>query len=240
MVVFITKKIYDALDGNENLKTYFEENYPETVKNIADKSIEFGVTVGEDSAGEPILANENFTFLGVPSFAKISAQPFNEEAISMIRDVRRAEDFTQKRIFEVASGFLGLADIPYNFRRKSFEFISTFGDIFNADPSKIGEWRNSYFKNNTDVAQFSKQELENMTFAKLLEDPATETMSDVVLNYIGKKAPFLGIKVAPEEMTAEKTLARPGGRMTIVDDLADSAIAVFTGRVLIEGVKKTP
>tara|TARA_R110002049_G_scaffold168752_2_gene335381 strand:+ start:111 stop:4580 length:4470 start_codon:yes stop_codon:yes gene_type:complete len=237
---FYYQKIYDALDGNENLKTYFEENYPETVKNIADKSVEFGVTVGEDSAGEPILAGENYTFLGVPSIVKTPAQPFNEEAISVVRNVRDAEDFTQKRIFEVASGFLGLADIPYNFRRKSFEFISTFGDIFNADPSKIGEWRNSYFKNNTDVAQFSKQELENMTFAKLLEDPATETMSDVVLNYIGKKAPFLGIKVAPEEMTAEKTLARPGGRMTIVDDLADSAIAVFTGRVLIEGVKKTP
>ena len=246
---FYYQRAYDVVDNNPSLYQYFEEYYPEMLQELKDLSTKFGVVVGETPYGQPILASQEYSFAGLPSALKIKAEPFNPEAISFVTDAKGFQTMAARAIYDVGVQAGATADWVFSPRKKGIEFLSLYGGLVGATPQKIAEWRNYWFNNDPNITPFTPEEIKNMTFDTLLQDPATETMSDRVINEIAKEVPELGLGVAPEGMPAESTLAAPGGiplgegPNALLEKIVSTGIGVLTGRGAVElaktGIRRT-
>ena len=240
---FYYQKAYDVVDNNPNLYQYFEEYYPEAIQEIKDKATKYGVVVGETPYGQPILASQEFSFAGLPSALKITAEPFNKDGIAFVTDAKEFQTMAGRIIYDLGVQAGSTADWIASPRKKGIEFLSLYGGIVGATPQKIAEWRNYWFNNDDTITPFSPEEIKNMTFDRLLQDPATQTMSDRVINEIAKRVPELGLSVAPEGMPAESTLAAPGGiplgegPNALLETILSTGIGVLTGRGAVELAK---
>lgn len=240
---FYYQRAYDVIDNNPNLYQYFEEYYPETIQEIKDKSIKYGIVVGETSYDQPILASQEYSFAGIPSPLKIKAEPFNPEAISFVTDAKEFQTMAARVLYDKGVDLGATVDWVVSPRKRGIEFLSLYGGIVGATPQKIAEWRNNWFNNDDTITPFSPEEIKNMTFDRLLQDPATQTMSDRVINKIAKKYPELGLSVVPEGMPAESTLAAPGGiplgegPNALLEEIIGVGTSVLTGRGAVELAK---
>jgi hypothetical protein len=240
---FYYQRAYDVVDNNPSLYQYFEEYYPETLQELKDLSTKYGVVVGETPYGQPILASQEYSFAGIPSALKIKAEPFNSEAIEFVTDAKQFQTMAARAIYDVGVQAGATADWVFSPRKKGIEFLSLYGGLAGATPQKIAEWRNYWFNNDPNTTPFTPEEIKNMTFGSLLQDPATQTMSDRVINEIAKKVPELGLGVAPEGMPAESTLAAPGGiplgegPNALLETIVSTGIGVLTGRGAVELAK---
>ncbi len=240
---FLYQRAYDVIDNNPNLYQYFEEYHPETIQELKNLATKYGVVVGETPYGQPILASQEYSFAGIPSALKITAEPFNKESIAFVTDAKEFQTMAARVIYDVGVQAGATADWVASPRKKGIEFLSLYGGLAGATPQKIAEWRNYWFNNDDTITPFSPEEIKNMTFDRLLQDPATETMSDRVINEIAKRVPELGLSVAPEGMPAESTLAAPGGiplgegPNALLEQIISAGTSVFTGRGAVELAK---